>query len=240
MPDDEEKRLRALAKEADKGDSYYEKRMGKKWEQSRMAQLQAPPDPALSGNKPPATMESVEKATKKRKAPFMYRTDYKPEKKMTEEEEVVWDIMIGGKDVDLGLSYEDKQDPSKKVAALLRQYKKQYEEWGPKRTKKTRGEIANRERRMLENLSKSLRSAKGEEGVQEPDGRAIPPFERVIDRRLRLDHDASVHGKKESFLDYLKRRRKLQADYKQERRERELPDVPEPGSEEYYFGKEKK
>jgi len=73
MPDDEEKRLRALAEELDKGDSYYEKRMGKKAEQSRMAQLQAPPK---RGKKPPVSEEAVEEAVRKRKAPFMYRPDY--------------------------------------------------------------------------------------------------------------------------------------------------------------------
>jgi len=59
MPDDEEKRLRALAKEADKGDSYYEKRMQKKAKQSKMAQFQAPPAGEV-------TSKSVSEALKRR------------------------------------------------------------------------------------------------------------------------------------------------------------------------------
>tara|TARA_R110000824_G_scaffold74626_1_gene189647 strand:+ start:823 stop:1671 length:849 start_codon:yes stop_codon:yes gene_type:complete len=60
MPDDdEEKRLRALAKGADEGDSYYEKRMQKKAKQSKMAQFQAPPQREV-------TLKSVSEALKRR------------------------------------------------------------------------------------------------------------------------------------------------------------------------------
>lgn len=65
MPDDEEKmRLLALAGEADEGDSYYKKRMQKKAKQSKMAQFQAPPQREMA-------LESIEKAVKERKEPFM-------------------------------------------------------------------------------------------------------------------------------------------------------------------------
>ena len=75
MPDEEEgKRLVKLAQKADEEEeSYYRKAMHKKAEQSRMAQLQAPPK---RGKKPPVSEEAVEEAVEKRKAPFMYRPDY--------------------------------------------------------------------------------------------------------------------------------------------------------------------
>lgn len=64
--DEEEKKMRKLAAEADdKEESYYRKAMERKAEQSRVAQLQAPPK---RGKKPPVSEKAVEAAVKKRKA----------------------------------------------------------------------------------------------------------------------------------------------------------------------------
>jgi hypothetical protein len=93
VPDDEELKAEGdrLLKEAqleDEGVPYREA-MEKKAEQSRMAQLQAPPK---RGKKPPVSEEAVEEAVEKRKAPFMYRSDYqigeKPLGTMTAEEKL--------------------------------------------------------------------------------------------------------------------------------------------------------
>ena len=90
MPDDKEGD--ELLKKAQKADAYQEA-MAKKAEQSRLLRLQ---EGIPSGKKPPVPEEAVEEASEKRKAPFMYRPDYKPEKKLTEEEEVVRGMIIEG------------------------------------------------------------------------------------------------------------------------------------------------
>jgi len=64
--DEEEKKMRKLAAEADdKEESYYRKAMERKAEQSRMAQLQAPPK---RGKKPLVSERAVNAAVEKRKA----------------------------------------------------------------------------------------------------------------------------------------------------------------------------
>ena len=64
--DEEEKKMRKLASEADdKEESYYRKAMEKKAEQSRVAQLQAPPK---RGKKSPISEKAVDLAVEKRKA----------------------------------------------------------------------------------------------------------------------------------------------------------------------------
>lgn len=64
--DEEEKKMRKLASDADeKEESHYSKAMEKKAEQSRMAQLQAPPK---RGKKPLVSEKAVEAAVEKRKA----------------------------------------------------------------------------------------------------------------------------------------------------------------------------
>ena len=128
MPDDKEGD--ALLKKAQKADeeedSAYRKAMHKKAERSRMAQLQSPP--VLRGDKPSATMESVEEAVKERKAQFRYRPDYydPPEEK----EEFTTDIRTGMKrrkshlisDPTWGWDDADYKEEKKLVGEVMKAY----------------------------------------------------------------------------------------------------------------------
>ena len=249
MADEEKDRLLELAEKLDKGDSYYEKRMQKKAEQSRMAQLQAPPK---RGKKPPVSEEAVEKAVEKRKGPFTYRPDYKPKEKLAGEEALIQDLIIGNSPdiqrtrAELLSGDISHEDMMKRSMSRMRDLHKvsifNAEVARRKKGREGRQFSTFTRRRLMGDPSVTYGHSDGT-----MHGRIATEHElKTAGTRAHLIDLYSEKGlenipNKEPFLKFLKRKKREMEDAKQDKRDKELPPrKPQPGDEEYYFGKEKK